>query len=125
MSANTSNPPTFAPDFRYVGKRLPNRESALKVAGEMQYIDDLRLPGMLHAKILFSPHAHARILSIDTSAAEALPGVRAVAHAFNTPRHVYNSAARFYLDTSAMDMPQTEYIFDTTVRFVGDQVAAQ
>ena len=110
--------------FTWVGKGIPNRESEMKAAGEIQYIDDLRMPGMLHAKMLLSPHAHARIKSIDASKAEALPGVRAVAHYFNTPHIIYNSAARFYLDTSVFDMPKTEYIFDDTVRFVGDRVAA-
>ena len=120
----TNRKETSPQEFMYVGQRMPNREAELKAAGEIQYIDDLRMSNMLHAKILFSPHAHARIISIDTQEAENLPGVRAVVHTFNTPRHVYNSAARFYLDTSEMDMPQTEYIFDTTVRFVGDRVAA-
>jgi CO/xanthine dehydrogenase Mo-binding subunit len=110
--------------FDWVGKRLPNREAEMKAAGEIQYVDDLRMNGMLHAKLLLSPHAHARIKKIDTSKAEALPGVRALAHVFNTPRIAYNSAARFYLDASDFDMPKTEYIFDDTVRFVGDRVAA-
>ena len=44
----------------------------------LKYLDDLELPGMLYAKILRSPHAHARILNIDTSKAKALPGVKAV-----------------------------------------------
>jgi CO/xanthine dehydrogenase Mo-binding subunit len=110
--------------FRYVGKPLPNREAEMKAAGEIKYIDDLRMPGMLHAKILFSPHAHARILSIDTSKAKALPGVRAVVTHKDAPRIIFNSAMRFYMDTSPFDMPKTEYIFDDTVRFVGDRVAA-
>ncbi len=109
---------------RYVGAAIPNRESAMKVSGEIRYIDDIVLPGMLHAKMLLSPHPHARIKSIDTSEAQALPGVHAVIHAFNTPKHLYNSAARFYLDTSPADMPETEYIFGETVHFVGDRVAA-
>ena len=110
--------------FDWVGKAIPNREAEMKATGEILYVDDLRMSGMLHAKMLLSPHAHARIKAIDTSKAEALPGVRAVVHAFNTPRIPYNSAARFYLDTSDFDMPKTEYIFDDTVRFVGDRVAA-
>ena len=110
--------------YTYVGKGMPNRESEAKATGDIQYIDDIRLPNMLHGKILFSPYAHAEIVDIDTSEAEKLPGVRAVVHAGNSPRHLYNSAARFYLDTSKSDMPQTEYIFDSTVRFVGDRIAA-
>jgi CO/xanthine dehydrogenase Mo-binding subunit len=110
--------------FTYVGKAMPNREAEMKAAGEIHYIDDLRMPGMLQAKILFSPHAHAKIKSIDTTKAEALEGVRAVVSWKDAPRNVYNSAMRFYMDTSPFDMPMTEYIFDDTVRFVGDRVAA-
>ena len=48
------------------------------LTGRTQFVDDLSLPGMLHCAILRSPFAHARIASIDVSAAEALPGVAAV-----------------------------------------------
>ena len=58
--------------------RMHRKEDARFVRGEGNYVDDVNLPGMLHSAILRSPYAHARIVSIDTSAAEALPGVRAV-----------------------------------------------
>nr|XP_061807091.1 4-hydroxybenzoyl-CoA reductase subunit alpha-like [Nerophis lumbriciformis] len=58
----------------------------LKATGKAIYADDIVLPGMLHAKILRSPHAHARILSIDTSKAEALPGVKGVVVGARCPR---------------------------------------
>jgi carbon-monoxide dehydrogenase large subunit len=58
--------------------RLPRKEDARFVRGRGTYVDDVRLPGMLHAAVLRSPLAHARILSIDTTAAEAHPKVRAV-----------------------------------------------
>lgn len=61
-----------------IGARVPRVDAAEKVTGRAVYAADVHLPGMLHAAVLHSPHAHARILSIDTSAAEALPGVRAV-----------------------------------------------
>jgi CO/xanthine dehydrogenase Mo-binding subunit len=61
-----------------VGKSLPRVDARDKVTGRAEYAYDLRLPGMLHAKVLRSAHAHARIVSIDTSKAEALPGVKAV-----------------------------------------------
>ena len=65
-------------EFRYVGTR-PNRPDGVdKVTGRAQYGADMTAPGMLTGAILRSPHAHARIKSIDTSAAEAIPGVRAV-----------------------------------------------
>jgi aerobic carbon-monoxide dehydrogenase large subunit len=58
--------------------RMPRKEDARFVRGRGTFVDDLRLPGMLHSAVLRSPFAHARIVSIDTSAAEAHPKVRAV-----------------------------------------------
>ncbi|HTJ39290.1 MAG TPA: aerobic carbon-monoxide dehydrogenase large subunit [Dactylosporangium sp.] len=58
--------------------RMHRKEDARFVRGKGNYVDDIQLPGMLHGSFLRSPYAHAKILSIDTSAAEALPGVRAV-----------------------------------------------
>lgn len=110
--------------LKHVGQSRPNRESAGKVTGEAAFIDDLPFPNLLHAALLLSPHANARIVAIDASEAEALPGVRAVVHYFNSPHVAYNSALRFHGDTSPADMPETEYIFDEYVRFVGDRVAA-
>lgn len=63
---------------RVVGTRPVRRDGADKVTGAANFGDDFHMPNMLHAKILRSPHAHAIIKSIDVSAAEALPGVRAV-----------------------------------------------
>ena len=71
--------------YHVLGTR-PTRHDALdKVTGAARYGADFQLPGMLHGKILRSPHAHARIHSIDTSKAAALPGVRAVATAQDFP----------------------------------------
>ncbi|MEZ5989630.1 MAG: molybdopterin cofactor-binding domain-containing protein [Planctomycetota bacterium] len=61
-----------------IGRRLPLVDAWRKAAGQATYCDDIRLPNELVGKILRSPHAHARIVSIDTSAAEAMPGVHAV-----------------------------------------------
>ncbi len=64
--------------YKYVGTR-PNRPDGLdKVTGRARYGADFSLPGMLYAAVVRSPHAHARIVSIDASAALALPGVKAV-----------------------------------------------
>jgi 4-hydroxybenzoyl-CoA reductase subunit alpha len=65
-------------DYSVLGKRLPRVDGPVKTAGTARFTDDLALPGMLHGKILRSPHAHARIIAIDTSEAERLPGVRSV-----------------------------------------------
>ena len=62
----------------WVGADLPRKEDPALVRGSIAYVDDLRLPGLLHAAVLRSPHAHARIVAIDTTAAKALPGVHAV-----------------------------------------------
>lgn len=57
-----------------IGKSVPVRDAAMKVTGQMRYVADMKLPGMLYAKILFSPVPHARIKSIDTTQAQALEG---------------------------------------------------
>ena len=65
-------------DYTIIGKRMPRVDSRAKVMGKAKYTADLKLPGMLVGKIKRSPYAHARILNIDTSKAEALPGVKSV-----------------------------------------------
>ncbi|MDA8189042.1 MAG: xanthine dehydrogenase family protein molybdopterin-binding subunit [Dehalococcoidales bacterium] len=65
-------------EYSVVGKRIPRTDSVPRVTGEAKYSADLSLPGMLYAKVLRSPYAHAKILNIDTSKAERLPGVRAI-----------------------------------------------
>jgi len=61
-----------------IGKRIPRVGSVDKVLGRAQYTGDIILPRMLYGKVLRSPYPHARILNIDTSKAEKLPGVKAV-----------------------------------------------
>lgn len=65
-------------EFSVIGKAVPRVDALAKVTGRAVYAADLSLPGMLHGKILRSPYAHAKILNIDTSKAEKLPGVRAI-----------------------------------------------
>ena len=65
-------------EYKVVGTRPVRHDGADKVTGMARYSADLNLPGMLFGKVLRSPHAHARIIAIDTSRAEAMPGVRAV-----------------------------------------------
>jgi CO/xanthine dehydrogenase Mo-binding subunit len=60
-----------------VGRAAPRQDGALRVRGEARYTADIKLPGMLHAAVLRSPHAHARVRRIDLAPAVALPGVRA------------------------------------------------
>lgn len=106
--------------MKYIGKPTPTIDAAAKVTGEARYTDDLRLPGMLHGKVLTSPVAHARIKSIDTSRAEALPGVRAVITYQDSPDVTFNRIMRWAKDP----LPATERVLDRVVRFVGDEVAA-
>ncbi|MCH7494346.1 molybdopterin-dependent oxidoreductase, partial [bacterium] len=97
-----------------IGKRTPLVDGRAKVTGEALYTDDLKLPGMLVGKVLRSPHAHARILSLDTSVAEAMEGVYAVADGRDTD-------ARF----GVLPITEDETAFAVEkVAFVGDQVAA-
>ena len=60
---------------RYMGNSVPRKEDTALLTGRATFTDDIRLPGMLHLAVLRSPHAHARITAIDTSAARELPGV--------------------------------------------------
>ncbi len=96
-----------------IGARVPMIDSAGKVTGKGIYTDDMTLPGTLVGKILHSPHAHARIVSIDTSAAEQLPGVKAVVTGRETP-----------VKYGILPIGHDETIFATDkVRYVGDNVA--
>jgi len=69
--------PTTEP-FRAIGRRLPRLDGPAKVTGLTRYAGDVQLPGMLHARLVLSPHPHARIRRVDARAAQALPGVVAV-----------------------------------------------
>jgi 4-hydroxybenzoyl-CoA reductase subunit alpha len=96
-----------------IGARIPMVDSVDKVTGAGKYADDLALPGMLVGKILHSPHPHARICSIDTAGAEALPGVKAVVTGFETP-----------VKYGILPVGHDETIFAVDkVRYIGDNVA--
>jgi CO/xanthine dehydrogenase Mo-binding subunit len=73
------------PEYRAVGRPTPRVEGVGKVTGRTFYTTDVALPGMLHAKLLGSPHAHARIRRIDTARASVLEGVEAVVTAADLP----------------------------------------
>ena len=73
-------------EYEVVGSRPVRHDGAEKVTGRARYGADINPPGLLYAKVLRSPHAHARIKSIDTSKAEALPGVRAVLTSAELPQ---------------------------------------
>ncbi len=102
--------PAWAPDadLKHVGKPIPRVEGDLKVTGQAQYAYDVRLTGQIYAKVLRSPHPHARITRIDTSKAEALRGVRAVLSRASAPK------VGWFQDTE---------LFSEVVRYVGEEVA--
>ncbi len=108
--------------LRVVGKNIPLKESYEKVTGRAEYCTTVSMGGMLVGKILRSPHAHARVLSVDTSKAEAIPGVMAVITRDDVPQKVYTTNVMTYQlpDGEPHDM----VMFDKVVRCVGDPVAA-
>ena len=101
-------------DYAIIGKRMPRVDSRAKVMGKAKFTADLKLPGMLVGKILRSPLAHARILSIDTTKAESLPGVKAVVTGKDTEGVKWGVFAY----TRDQQFIQTE-----KVRYIGDEVA--
>lgn len=103
------------PGFSVIGKSVPRIDGRAKATGKAQYTGDLKFSNMLYGKILTSPHAHARILRIDTSEAEKLPGVKAVITHRDVPGKKYGlSPARWDENIFCIDK----------VRHVGDKVAA-
>lgn len=98
-----------------IGKPTPIVDARAKVTGRTEYTVDLHRPGMLHGKILRSPHHHARIVSIDTSAAARIPGVKAVVTGFDLPRVRYGFGSRHRQDMYALSWDE--------VRFKGDEVS--
>jgi 4-hydroxybenzoyl-CoA reductase alpha subunit len=99
-------------DFDFIGKDIPRIDATDKATGNALFTVDLSFPHMLHAKLLRSPHPHAKILNIDTRKAEKLPGVKAVITGKDTP---YTFGVSHFDQTPL----QTE-----KVRHVGDAVAA-
>lgn len=110
-----------------IGTAAPRIDAFGKVTGQTEYSGDLVMPGMLHAKILFAGRPHARILSIDTSAAEALPGVVAIFTAKDVPVNEYglqiNDQPVLCGPNSPLPAGEGTGVRADIVRFVGDQVA--
>jgi len=97
-------------DYRLIGVKTTRKDAGEIVSGRAQYIDDLRLPGMLHARILRSPHPHALIREIDTGRALQVDGVKAVLTYKNVPKWKGGT-------------PVHVAVLDQKVRYVGDAVA--
>jgi xanthine dehydrogenase YagR molybdenum-binding subunit len=99
--------------LKVVGKPTPRLDGRAKVTGSARYTFDVKLPGMLHARRVVSPHPHARVLEVDTRAAEKMPGVKAV----HVVQHGLEGAR---LRDTTLE-PPSRY---PTVRYVGQVVAA-
>ena len=101
-------------DGLYIGKDVRSIDAPSKVTGRVKYAGDKLMPGMLHAKVLRSPHPHARIVSIDTSAAEAMTGVEGVISSKDVPGE----------DGFGVIMNDQPVMARDKVRYVGEAVAA-
>lgn len=99
-------------EYNVIGKSIPRTDAPAQVTGATQYVCDLKLPGMLYAKPVLSTEHHAKILSIDTSEAEAVPGVHCVATAKDAPEYFFGVT---YNDTPCLAVNK--------VRYMGEMVA--
>ena len=102
-------------ELSVVGKSTKRVDTSAKATGEALFTADLSLPRMLFAKVLRSPHAHARILRVDTSRAERLPGVRAVVTSGDSTGEKWG-VFRYTQDQA--------FLPSDKVRFIGEEVAA-
>jgi len=102
-----------------VGKALQRIDSVDKVTGSAHYAADIKLENMLHAKLLRSPYAHAKVKRIDTSAAEKLAGVRAFATIFEVPKVI-----EYWFSLRTEEKKKQMFLRDNVVRFIGDPVLA-
>ena len=111
-------------ELSVVGKRVPRWGAQDKATGTAQYVVDIELPGMLVGKVLASPHPHARIIKIDKSKAEKLPGVEAVITFEDIPKKLFtpnrHDLILYHPENERKDM----YVISEKARFVGDRVAA-
>jgi len=106
-------------DWQTVGKPEKKVDAVKLAQGKPAFAADIEKRGMLVAKVLHSPHAHARLKSIDARAARAIPGVAAVLTWQDIPRVVYSTAGQ----SDPIPGPLDTFSLDHKVRFVGDRVA--
>jgi putative selenate reductase molybdopterin-binding subunit len=111
--------PPEVSERRTVGRSEPKVDAVKLAAGKPVYTDDIEMRDLLHAAMLTSPHAHARITRIDASRARALPGVHAVLTYQDVPRVLYASGGQSYPNPP----PYDQVSLDNKVRHVGDRVA--
>lgn len=106
-------------NLQIVNTSLSKVDGVSLVTGSAKYTDDFTMPGMLYAKILTSPHPHARIISINTERAKAVPGVHAVLTYKDVKPIRHTKAGQSYPEPS----PYDRVILENKVRFIGDRVA--
>ncbi len=116
----TPHSPLPTPHAPQIGQSIPKQDGPEIVTGQPVYTVDWAPPGLLHLKVLRSPHPHARIRQIDTSRATALSGVHVVLTHADVPRRAYTTAGH----AEPVPDPLDHFLLDTKVRFVGDRVAA-
>ncbi|MBM3796124.1 MAG: xanthine dehydrogenase family protein molybdopterin-binding subunit [Acidobacteria bacterium] len=111
-------------ELRVVGANLPRKDAIEKVTGQALYSTEVSLPGMLHAKVLRSPRAHARIRSIDVSAAETAPGVHAVLTHADIPKHFMPVYGYFIKDQPLVAVDHLRYVGDIVCAVAAESEAA-
>ena len=107
-------------EFTVVNHRVEKIDALGLACGTAQFTDDVDVKGLLTGRILFSPHAHARIKKIDTSAAKKVPGVLAVLTHLDLPRVRHTTAGQGYPEPS----PYDTLVLSEKARYVGDRIAA-
>lgn len=105
-----------------IGKSVLRPDAHDKVTGGRGYPVNVRLPGMLHGKMLRSPYAHARIIGIDTSEAEKLPGVKGILTAKDVPQKRFSPV--YFTPTGARSLVRDMVALSDRVRYAGQPVAA-
>ena len=109
-----------APAGEAFGRSLPAPAGPQVVKGAARYTFDVALEGLLYIRMLRSPHAHAKILSIDTSVALAMSGVHAVLTHHDAPDKLFSTARHEHTESD----PDDTRVLDTVVRFIGQKIAA-
>jgi len=109
---------------KYVGKNIPRFDGYDKATGRGLYTTDIHLPHMLHAAVLRSPYAHAKVVSVDVSEAAKMDGVVAIATKDNTSRTLFNTSATMVTTNPGQEPVLDQQVFSDTVRYIGDEVAA-
>ena len=108
---------------RIFGSGIRRREDPRLITGSATYTDDITLPGMVYAAMLRSPHAHAKIVDIDTSKAVAAPGVLAVYTGTDIEGQLQPVPCAWLLPDSDLKIASYQCIAKNTVRYTGDIVA--